>query len=77
MPIFVNITLPNHTMKHFLIVVLLSFYSFSFAQDCPQATGLSTDNYVFNSTAAFVDGHWDSMLGTGVVDFLIKYKEID
>lgn len=77
MPIFVNNTLPNPTMKHFLIVLLLSFYSFSFGQDCPQATGLSTDNYIFNSTAAFVDGHWDSMLGTGVEDFLIKYKEID
>ena len=24
-----------------------------------------------------MDGHWDSMLGTGVEDFLIKYKEID
>lgn len=79
MSIFVNNTLPNHIMKHILLAISLSlsFYSFLFAQDCPQATGLSTDNYVFNSTAAFVDGHWDSMLGTGVEDFLIKYKQVD
>ena len=75
--IFVNNPLAFQIMKYYILLALLFVNSFSFAQDCPQASGLSTDNYMFNSTAAFVDGHWDSMLGTGVQDFLIKYKEID
>ena len=48
-----------------------------YADDCPQVTGLYTNNYTFDSYQASVEGHWDSMLGTGVADFLIKYKHVD
>ncbi len=48
-----------------------------YADDCPQVTGLYTDNYTFDSYYASVEGYWDSMLGTGVTDFLIKYKHVD
>ncbi len=62
----------------FYFSMLLVFFSFgAVAQDCPQATGLYTDNYTFNSYMATVEGHWDSMLGTGVKDFLVKYKHVD
>ena len=64
-------------MKFIVSVFFLFFGLTVLAQDCPQATGLYTDNYTFNSFQASVEGHWDSMLGTGVADFLIKYKEVD
>ena len=64
-------------MKATLSVLLLLFFVSAMAQDCPQASGLYTDNYTFNSFQATVEGHWDSMLGTGVTDFLIKYKKVD
>ena len=64
-------------MKFIVSVFFLFFALTVLAQDCPQATGLYTDNYTFNSFQASVEGHWDSMLGTGVADFLIKYKEVD
>ena len=58
------------------LIVLFLFLAMQSFADCPSSGGLFTDNYDFNSTSAFVDGHWDSMLGTGVDHFLIKYKEI-
>lgn len=64
-------------MKYLILSFFLSVYSFSLAQDCPQATGLFVDNFSFNSNGSFVDGNWDSMLGTGVEDFLVKYKHVD
>jgi len=65
-------------MKFIKLFSLLLLFNISlYAQNCPQVTGLFTDNYSFNSIAAFVDGHWDSMLQTDVVDLSIKYKHVD
>jgi hypothetical protein len=71
---FLNLILTSVPMNK--LIVLFLFFSLYSMADCPPSDGLYTDNYSFNSTSAFVDGHWDSMLGTGVDHFLIKYKEI-
>lgn len=64
-------------MKFYFSILLVVFSFGAVAQNCPQASGLYTDNYTFNSYMATVEGHWDSMLGTGVKDFLVKYKHVD
>ena len=64
-------------MKFYFSILLVVFSFGAVGQDCPQATGLYIDNYAFNSYMATVEGHWDSMLGTGVKDFLVKYKHVD
>ncbi|MGC6470044.1 MAG: T9SS type A sorting domain-containing protein [Flavobacteriales bacterium] len=64
-------------MRLFLAFIFLLNYHFSNSQECPQSTGLYTDDYTFNSEFASVVGHWDSMVGTGVQDFLVKYKHVD
>tara|TARA_B100001059_G_scaffold82799_1_gene80862 strand:+ start:24487 stop:25932 length:1446 start_codon:yes stop_codon:yes gene_type:complete len=62
---------------HLLFIVFLFYTLQTFSQNCPQPTGLYTDNYNFNSSSASVVGHWDSLLGTGVQHFLVNYKQID
>jgi hypothetical protein len=62
---------------HFLIFLFLLSSIKIFSQDCPQPTGLFTDNYTFNSFNTSVKGNWDSLLGTGVEHFLVNYRHID
>jgi len=62
---------------YFLSILFLLSAVNLFSQDCPQTTGLYTDNYSFNSSFASVEGNWDSLLGTGVQHFLVNYRQID
>lgn len=64
-------------MQQSSLFLLFVIFSFKLIANCPSPDGLYTDNYSFNSTASYVEGHWDSMLELGVNDFLIKYKHID
>ena len=65
-------------MRFYFLSILFLISSLNLlAQDCPQTTGLYTDNYSFNSSFASVEGHWDSLLGTGVQHFLVNYRQVD
>lgn len=65
-------------MQFRLLPILLLFVTTHlFSQDCPQPTGLFTDNYTFNSSYASVNANWESLLGTGVQHFLVNYKQLD
>lgn len=64
----------------FLIILIfnLTFISNVLFGQCPQATGLFTDNYDFNSSSASILANWDSMDDEEQVDhFMVRYKEID
>ena len=60
----------------FLGIFLICCTQFLFSQDCPHPIGLYTSTSSFNSSYVFVEGHWDSLLGTGVQHFLVNYKEL-
>ena len=60
-----------------LPIILLFVTTHLFSQECPQPTGLFTDNYTFNSSYASVNANWESLLGTGVQHFLVNYKQLD
>ena len=45
--------------------------------ECPQPTGLFTDNFIVTEATGFADTHWDSMLGMGVDHFLLTYKNVN
>ena len=65
-------------MQFRLLPIFLLFVTTNlFSQDCPQPTGLFTDNYTFNSSYASVNANWESLLGTGVQHFLLNYKQLD
>ena len=65
-------------MQFRLLPILLLFVTTHlFSQECPQPTGLFTDNYTFNSSYASVNANWESLLGTGVQHFLVNYKQLD
>ena len=61
---------------YFLGIFLICCTQFLFSQDCPHPIGLYTSTSSFNSSYVFVEGHWDSLLGTGVQHFLVNYKEL-
>ena len=46
-------------------------------QECPQPTGLFTDNFTFNSVYASVNANWESLIGTGVHHFIVDYRNVD
>ena len=60
-----------------LPVLLLFVTTHLFPQNCPQPTGLFTDNYTFNSSYASVNANWESLLGTGVHHFIVNYRHAD
>ena len=65
-------------MQFRLLPILLLFVTTHlFSQDCPQPTGLFTDNYTFNSSYASVNANWESLLGTGVHHFIVNYRHVD
>ena len=65
-------------MQYRLLPILLLFVtSHLFSQECPQPTGLFTDNYAFNSSYASVNANWESLLGTGVHHFIVNYRNAD
>ena len=65
-------------MQFRLLPILLLFVTTHlFSQECPQPTGLFTDNYTFNSSYASVNANWESLLGTDVQHFLVNYKQLD
>ena len=61
---------------NFLVIFSVFVTKFLFSQDCPQPIGLYTSTSSFNSSYVFVEGHWDSLLGTGVQHFLVNYKQL-
>jgi hypothetical protein len=65
-------------MQFRLLPILLLFVTTHlFSNECPQPTGLFTDNYIFNSSYASVNANWESLLGTDVQHFLVNYKQLD
>ena len=65
-------------MRFRLLPILFLFVTTHlFSQDCPQPTGLFTDNYTFNSSYASVNANWESLLGTGVHHFIVNYRHVD
>ena len=65
-------------MQFRLLPILLFFIPTNlFSQECPQPTGLFTDNYTFNSSYASVNANWGSLLGTGVDHFIVNYRNVD
>ncbi len=60
-----------------LPIILLFVTTHLFSQECPQPTGLFTDNYTFNSSYASVNANWESLLGTGVHHFIVNYRNVD
>jgi len=65
-------------MRYYLLFFVFSSFRL-LSQDCPETTGLHTGNHIINSNDYHisVEGHWDSMLGTGVDHFIINYKHVD
>ena len=59
-------------MQFRLLPILLLFVTTHlFSQECPQPTGLFTDNYAFNSSYASVNANWESLLGTMFIILLL------
>ena len=56
-------------MRFNFLVIFFFVTKCLFSQDCPQPIGLYTSTSSFNSSYVFVEGHWDSLLGTGVQHF--------
>ena len=65
-------------MRYYLLFFIFSSFRL-LSQDCPETTGSHTGNHIINSNDYHisVEGHWDSMLGTGVDHFIINYKHVD
>ena len=65
-------------MRYYLLFFIFSSFRL-LSQDCPETTGLHTGNHIINSNDYHisVEGHWDSMIGTGVDHFIINYKHVD
>ena len=65
-------------MRYYLLFFIFSSFRL-LSQDCPETTGLHAGNHIINSNDYHisVEGHWDSMIGTGVDHFIINYKHVD